>query len=215
MSRVDYGERDRILTLLCKEAGKISVLAKSVRAQKSRLAGGVELLSESEISFVDTRSDLKTLTGARLKRHFEKIAQDMLRMNLAFEHIKIINSIADESAGQEYYAVLMTSLDALNDASYDPLLIDIWFNLQVLNLSGISPNLQLGTQAVESNSFDFDYDHQMFIARQNGAFSRNDLKLLRLAANHSKPPKIQNLLGSEVRLQSLTKNLIKINAGEI
>ncbi len=213
LSRVNYGERDRILTLFCKEHGKVSVFAKSVRAQKSQLAGGIELLSESEVSFIDGKSNLKTLTGARLSVHFDKLAREMHRMNQAFVYIKAINSIIEDGTGQEYYQPLLGAFKALNDSSYDPRIVDIWFNLQILRLSGSAPNLRLTDK--DGEQFEFDYDSQQFIPRDNGAFTRNDLKLLRLCITLPKPPKIENQLGSEDRLQILTQTLLKSGVTEV
>ena len=45
LSRVNYGEADRIIKLLTPEAGKLSLMARGVRKPKSKLAGGIELFS--------------------------------------------------------------------------------------------------------------------------------------------------------------------------
>lgn len=42
LRRTNYGESDRILNLLTPE-GKVSVIARGVRKEKSRLAGSIEL----------------------------------------------------------------------------------------------------------------------------------------------------------------------------
>ena len=214
LSRVDYGERDRILTLLGAENGKISVLAKAARGQKSRLAGGIELLSETDVTFVDTRSKLKTLTGARLRHHFTSLARDMKRMQVAFEHIRIVNSVADEDAGQEYYPILLTSLAALDDPDLDMKVGDIWFNMRMLRASGSEPNL-LSESSETGDSFEFDFNNQHFSPVAQGAFARNDLKLLRLCLNNSRPPRLQTPLGSEDRLLTLTRTLLKTNLTEV
>ncbi len=214
LSRIDYGERDRILTLLCLRLGKVSVLAKGVRSQKSRLAGGIELLSESDVSLVEGRSNMMTLTSARLHTHFGELVKDMTRMQRAFAHIKAINSIADGRSGQEYYPLLATSLTSLNNPDYDPRIVDIWFNLHILHLSGSQPNLRLETAEV-AEAFEFDHDRQQFISVSDGAFTKDDLKILRLCMVHPKPPRIQNELGSEDRLQSLTQTLLRTNATEL
>jgi DNA repair protein RecO len=214
LSRVDYGERDRILTLLCEEQGKVSVLAKGVRSEKSRLAGGIELLCESEVSFIDTRSSLKTLTGARLSVHFSGLSKEIRRMQQAFSYIKVLNGITEDGTGQEYYTTLLTAFMSLNDEAYDPRLVDIWFNLQILQLSGSAPNLRMET-GEEAEMFEFNFDGQQFLSRESGAFNRNDLKLLRLCSTQAKPPKIQNQLGSEDRLQTLTRTLLKSNVTEV
>ena len=48
LRRTNYGESDRILSLLTPE-GKIAVLARGVRKEKSRLAGGIELFSTDDV----------------------------------------------------------------------------------------------------------------------------------------------------------------------
>lgn len=213
LARVDYGERDRILTMLTEEHGKISVLAKGVRTQKSRLAGGIELLSESEITFIEGRSNIKPLTGARLRVYFKEIVKDMRRMQQAFDAIKVINKITEEGTGQEYYAFLLGCLRTLNNLEHDPRIVDIWFGLHILRLSGSAPNLRI-EEAAEAMNFEFDYDHQRFQPSAGGIFTQNDLKLFRLCITQPKPPTIKNQLGSEDRLQALVKSLVKTNVSE-
>jgi DNA repair protein RecO (recombination protein O) len=214
LSRVEYGERDRILTLLCQQQGKISVLAKGVRSEKSRLAGGIELLSESEVSFVEGRSSIMALTSARLRQHFSELSKDIRRMQCAFAHLKVIYSIADEATGQDYYNTLLTSLASLNNNDYDLRIVDAWFNMRILHISGSEPNLQL--EAVSgAEKFVFDYENQQFKASDGGLFSQNDLKVLRLCATQPKPPKLQAELGTEDRLQQLTQTLLRSNVTEL
>ncbi len=214
LSRVEYGERDRILTLLCQQRGKVSVLAKGVRSEKSRLAGGIELLSESEVSFVEGRSTIMALTSARLRQHFGELSKDIRRMQRAFAHLKVIYSIADDNTGQDYYETLLTSLSSMNDSSYDVRLVDAWFNMRVLHISGSEPNLQLDMGST-AEKFEFDYDQQQFKPSAGGLFSQNDLKVLRLCVTQPKPPKLQKELGSEDRLQQLTQTLLRSNATEL
>ncbi|MCA9348456.1 DNA repair protein RecO, partial [Candidatus Saccharibacteria bacterium] len=55
LRRINYGEADRILTMLTSDFGKIRLIAKGVRKQKSRMAGGLELFGVSEINFIKGR----------------------------------------------------------------------------------------------------------------------------------------------------------------
>lgn len=215
LSRVEYGERDRILTILCQQQGKISVLAKGVRSEKSRLAGGIELLSESEVSFVSGRSSLMALTSARLCRHFGNLIQDIRLMQRAFSYLKTINTIVDEATGQDYYDTLLVSLATLNSGEHDARMVDIWFGMQVMKISGSAPNLNLEAAGNSADSFEFDYDQQQFRAKSGGLFGIDDLKVLRLCLSQSKPPKLQTPLESADRLQVLAQTLLKSNATEL
>lgn len=213
LSRIDYGERDRILTILCQESGKISVLAKGTRVEKSKLAAGIELFSESEVSYVGGKSSLKMLTSARLKRNFENLVKDIHVINRAYEFIKIINKITDDGAGQDYYPVLATALSSLNDNSFDARIVQLWFDLQVLELAGSSPDLRPNVASAET--FEFDYDKQLFLPSPEGVFSQNDLKLLRLCQNQPKPLKLQAPTGAEDRLALFSRSLLTMNVTEV
>jgi DNA repair protein RecO (recombination protein O) len=59
LKRINFSEADRILTVLTSNNGQVSMLAKGVRKSKSKLAGGLEIFSVSEINYIDGKSDLK------------------------------------------------------------------------------------------------------------------------------------------------------------
>jgi DNA repair protein RecO len=60
LSRRDYQEADRILSVLTPDNGKVSLIAKGVRKPKSKLAGGIELFSVSQLTYLPSHNDLKT-----------------------------------------------------------------------------------------------------------------------------------------------------------
>ena len=49
LRRTNYGEADRILNIITPE-GKISAIAKGVRKEKSKLAGGIEMFSRIDLN---------------------------------------------------------------------------------------------------------------------------------------------------------------------
>jgi len=57
LRRTNYGEADRILQLLTPD-GKRGVMAKGVRREKSRLAGGIELFAICEVVITDGKGEL-------------------------------------------------------------------------------------------------------------------------------------------------------------
>ena len=75
LRRTNYGEADRILAIITPE-GKMSVMARGVRKPKSRLAGGVEMFTVSEMMVHVGRAELGALTGARMVEHYEGIMKD-------------------------------------------------------------------------------------------------------------------------------------------
>ena len=56
LSRFDYGEADRIMTLFTPELGKFKAIAKGVRRPTSRLGGALEPLAELRVALARGRT---------------------------------------------------------------------------------------------------------------------------------------------------------------
>jgi recombinational DNA repair protein (RecF pathway) len=213
LRRVNYGEKDRIVTYLGREHGKFAVLARSVRGPKSKLAGGCEPLSLVELSFIEGKSTLSTLSGARLVRHYHNIVRDMDRMNRSFDAIKIVDRLARDGEGQEHYGILRTYLDATNDEARNPVLSDIWLHLALLEQAGsvgdVKPLLSQSDQP-----YGFDHDKQIFVQREGGNYTKDDIKIFLLSKKSTKPI----ILADDVdltRVEALVRLLLKTNLLEV
>lgn len=211
LRRVNYGEKDRIVTYLGREHGKFAVLAKSVRGPKSKLAGGCEPLSLVEVSFVQGKSDLFALSGVRLVRHYQHIIGDIDRMNRSFEAIKVVDKLARDGEGQEYHELLRIYLDAMNDLAREPALADIWLILHLLGQAG-----SVGEVAPDEKgrAYSFDHDKQLFVAREGGSFTLNDIKIFLLSQKATKPIVLSETVELS-RAETLVRLLLKTNLLEV
>jgi DNA repair protein RecO (recombination protein O) len=199
LSRTDYGEADRILTLLTPEHGKIRLLAKGVRRVKSKLAGGIELFSVSHIVFIKGRGDLGTLVSTRLEKHFGTIVKDLERTMKGYELIKRLNTMTEDEAEPEYFDLLSEAFAALDDATLPLPVLDVWFGIKLLSISGHIPDLHRdnkGENLQPDMYYGFDTDAMCFVASpDNGQFGANHIKLLRLAAHVSSPSILAKVQG--------------------
>lgn len=199
LSRTDYGEADRILTLLTPDHGKLHLLAKGVRKVKSKLAGGIELFSVSHITFIKGRGEMGTLISTRLVRHYGNIVKDITRVQLGYELIKVLNKATEDEPEPEYFHLLQAAFEALDEAAINGALIQIWFSTQLLRQAGHTPNLQTDTAGQKLSAtarYDFSFDDMAFIARPDGHFGADHIKFLRLLFSGNQPhvlQKIQNV----------------------
>lgn len=190
LSRTDFGERDRILTVLLKENGKARLVAKGVRTAKSKMAGGIELFSESQLGFIQGRSEMFTLTSSRLVRHFGCIVEDYNKTELAYDILRTVNKTVDDGAGQEYYSLVLCSLEYLDNKNLTRPTVAIWFYLNLLELMGISINLKTdknGKTLEEAEKYSFDKEDSCFYPNNSGVFSKDLIKLLRYILDKNKP----------------------------
>jgi DNA repair protein RecO (recombination protein O) len=190
LRRVDYGEADRVVTMLTRDHGKIGLMAKGVRRPKSKLAGGIELFSVSSITFIRGKNELGTLISCRLDTHYGEIVKDITRVQLAYELIKLLDKITEADTEADYFNLLNRLLVALNDFSISPELIRHWFYAQLLRLGGLAPNLhtdKAGQKLDPARTYQFDFDAGSFTVAEPAPFNQNDIKFLRLLFSDTQP----------------------------
>jgi DNA repair protein RecO (recombination protein O) len=198
LKRTDYGEADRILTLLTPDHGKLRVMARGVRRVKSKLAGGIELFSVSHITYIPGRGEVATLISTRLDRHYGNIIKDIERVQLGYELIKRLDKITEDEAEAEYFHLLQNGFDALDDAQIPLALVRLWFSAQLLRLSGHTPNLQtdsVGEPLDAQQKYNFDVEAMIFTRHDNGRFTSSDIKVLRLLFSDNQPSVLAKIQG--------------------
>ncbi len=208
LSRTDYGEADRIVTLLTPHSGKIRLVAKGVKRMKSKLAGGIELFSVSTITYIKGRGELGTLISSRLETHYGHIVEDIGRTMAGYELIKKLNKVTEDQPETDYFVLLHKTFALLDDSSIPLAVVQWWFQVQLLRFDGHSPNLQVdtaGDKLTAGQTYNFDYTEMAFFPSQNGAFTSDHIKLLRLAfAGHS-APNLAQIKGAEGLLPEVVR----------
>lgn len=181
LRRTNYGEADRILNVIT-PLGKISAIAKGVRKEKSKLAGGIEMFSLIDFNIHKGKSDLGTVIGAKMIKYYGEILKNYDRMEVAAGFLKKISLASESSDSEEYFNILGQGLVALN-SQLDLKLIESWFLLNLARASGEEINLYRdinGEKLEVSKRYDWSKEESAFFERENGEFSADDIKLLRL-----------------------------------
>ena len=184
LGRTNYAEADRIISFLTPDHGKVKAIAKGVRKTKSKLAGGIEFFSISDISFIPGRREISTVVSTRLIKHYGRIVKDLDRTNLAFMLIKRLDKVTEEAPEAAYFDLLESAFEALDDFDINLQLIETWFNAQLLRLAGHTPDLRTdttGKKLVVSQTYSFDFEKMHFAQDGQGGFTADHIKFLRLA----------------------------------
>jgi len=207
LSRTDYGEADRIVTVLTPGEGKLRLMARGVRKPKSKLAGGIELFSVSDLTFIRGRGEIGTLISSRLDTHYEAIVQDIARVQLGYDLIKTLNKATEDEPEPEYFEILREALEALNDPKIDQRLIGAWSGAQLLKLAGHAPNLRTtaeGEALTEDATYNFDLDNMAFAPHAQGSLNAGHIKTLRLLCSDHTPGDINKVQDLNVLLEELS-----------
>lgn len=183
LRRTNYGEADRILQVLTPIEGKIGVMAKGVRREKSKLASGVELFSISELVIVRGKSQLGILTSVRLKKFYSSILKDYDRLQFGYEVLKRINQVSEHLSETSLYDITATVLKSLDNPAIDLRLTQVWFYLQISETLGHGLNLSRddSNQPLSSDKcYRFDLVEMSFTEHPRGSFGSEHLKLLKI-----------------------------------
>lgn len=110
----DKGEADQSFTVFSEEFGKLVILAKAARKMKSKLKGGLNLFSLSEIEFIQGKSR-KTLTDAKPVKMFSNIRKDLGSLRVAFRISETLDSLTGrEEPDRRIWILLEECLEALD-----------------------------------------------------------------------------------------------------
>ncbi len=214
LGRTDYGEAARIITLLTPDHGKVRLMARGVRKPKSKLAGGIELFSTADITFIRGRGEIGTLISARLIKYYSTVVQDIDRVQLGYELIKTLHRATEDQPEAEYFELLGQAFGALDDAYINLELIRTWFKAQLLRQAGHSPNLKTDTEGQKltpDQTYSFDFETMAFTPHDNGKFTAAHIKTMRLLFSSHSPQdinKVQGLSGLLADLSPLVHTML-------
>ncbi len=196
LARTDFQEADRIITLLTPDHGKVKVIVKGVRRQASKMAAGVELFSVSQVTYLPGSREIGTLVSSRLETHYGNIVKDIQRTMLGYELLKRINRATEDAPGEEYFDLLDSSMQGLNESELASELVELWFSMQLLKISGHSPHLSrdaAGSPLDSDKNYMFDFDEMYFQLRTAAPYSSRHIKLLRLASGLKEPGSLKQI----------------------
>lgn len=188
LRRTDYGEADRILQLLTPE-GKMSVMAKGVRKEKSKLAGGIELFSVSEVVIHEGKGELGILTSAKLLEHYDAFVRDIELLELGGGLMKNASRRAEQVDSEEFFNILRQSLQAAQKHALEGSetrwkeLIRSWASMNLLRASGEEINLKYdvsGDRLSADSRYMWDTENVALMPHDSGRISAEHIKMMRV-----------------------------------
>ena len=117
LKRRNLGEADRIITILSRNYGKLTVIAKGIRRPTSRKKSHLELFTRSLGQLISGRN-LDLITEAATIEKFDEIRKDLTKTAVAYFYADITNKlIQDHQDNPEAYNILLYHLRQLSSNS--------------------------------------------------------------------------------------------------
>ena len=181
LKRTNYAEADRILNLITPQ-GKISAIAKGVRKEKSKLAGGIEMFTLSNYNIHLGRGEFGVITSAKMQKYHGNIIKNFTKMELAAMMLKKLSRAAENLDNSEYFEIINQCLTSLV-MSDDDGLPESWFLMRLGKAAGEEINLYRDADGEKLNPelrYFWNTGENSFMIHDNGDFGANEIKMLRL-----------------------------------
>ena len=135
LSRRNFGEADRILTIYSRDFGKITCIAKGVRRPKSRKGGHVEIGNWCKV-FIARGKNLDLLTEVELKKGFGIVDFSESKANKIYHLLELVNALTVEKQKNREIFILMVQFLKKISTEEDFNLLLSSFKIKLLSLLG-------------------------------------------------------------------------------
>ena len=140
LTRFDYGEADRIMTLFTPSHGKLKAIAKGVRRTKSRLGGSLEPLAELRVALARGRT-FDVVTQVQVSHPWLRLRDSLESTATAWYLAELADrSLEERHEAEGLYALLRHAYELL-DAGMDTGRVARWYEMNLADEMGVRPEV--------------------------------------------------------------------------
>lgn len=141
LTAMPIGEYDKRITILTLERGKITAFARGARRQGSQLLAACNPFSFGKFEVYEGRTSYNVVR-ADISSYFTEVTGSLEATYYGFYFMEMADYFTQENGDErEVVKLLYQSLRALGDERYDKRLVRAIFELKMLVLQGIYPNM--------------------------------------------------------------------------
>jgi DNA repair protein RecO (recombination protein O) len=141
LKRRDFGEADRVVTVLTPQHGKLDVVAKGARKPTSHKTGHVELFTRADM-LIHRGRGLDVIAQVEMAAPYIALRENLTRGAYASYSAELLDRFAAE--GEEYQPSLFQLMDETLErlcSDDDPRLAARYYEIRLLDLVGFRPEL--------------------------------------------------------------------------
>jgi DNA repair protein RecO (recombination protein O) len=140
LTRFDYGEADRIMTLFTPAFGKLKAIAKGVRRTKSRLGGSLEPLAELRVALARGRT-FDVVTQVQVSHAWLHLRDSLESTATAWYLAELADrSLEERHEAEGLYALLRHAYELL-DAGMEAGRVARWYEMRLADELGVRPEV--------------------------------------------------------------------------
>jgi DNA repair protein RecO (recombination protein O) len=140
LSRFDFAEADRILTLITPGGGKLKAIAKGIRRPTSRIGGSLEPFAELRLALAHGRT-FDVVTQVEVVHPWLHLRDDLLSFGTASYLAELADGTLEERHASETVYLLLKRAYEILDAGMAPARVARWFEMRLADELGVRPEV--------------------------------------------------------------------------
>lgn len=177
LRETDYKDSDKLLTVLSKDRGQITLRARGVKSRNNKLKAGCQLLAYSEFTVFQGRGGM-TVDEAVLIEMFPRVRDDIELLSLASYFAQVCEYLSQEDEPNPSLLLLcLTAIMTLSRKCRPNLLVKAAFELRAACLAGYEPMLDCCSICGEEDADRFCISSGVLQCSRCNKISDNDLRL--------------------------------------
>ena len=200
IKEINFGEADKIITVLSKEHGKISLVAKGARRYKSKLAAGTQFLCYSKFLLFKGRN-LYTINGCELIESFQEVGNDLVKLTYAAHLAELVYDTAQENQpSARTLKLFLNALYYLVKTNRSSELITKIFELRYLCILGYAPYVKgcINCMNESPENLAFSFKKCGFVCCNEKCMSEDDKDAIKLSSAAAKA--IRHIVQSNINV---------------
>lgn len=141
LRETEYKDADKLLTVLTRDRGKLTLRARGVRSRSSRLKSGCQLLAYSEFTVFENRNQMLVDEAVPIAM-FMPLRSDIEQLSLASYFAQVAEVLSQEdNPDSELLSLCLHAIYALSDLKKPQALVKAAFELRAACQAGYLPML--------------------------------------------------------------------------
>ncbi|MFC1722142.1 DNA repair protein RecO [Patescibacteria group bacterium] len=144
LKHIKYKDTDKIYTLLSKDKGKISAIAKGVRKITSRRSGSLDTLNNINVQINKHKSGQNYIVEASVIKAYSNLKKDFELLKKSFYLVELVNkALWEDESTDDIYSLLVKAMSDLEETKEKPEILINKFEIKFMQLLGYEPKKSL------------------------------------------------------------------------
>lgn len=137
LKNIKYKDSDKIFTLLTKDYGKTTAIARGVRKISSKRAGNLDTLNLVSVSIHEDIGGMKSIEEVKTIESFKNLKKDLKKSTRAYYIVELIHkSVEENEKVEDIFNLALKSLRSLDKSEYTGELVISYFELNFMKILG-------------------------------------------------------------------------------